>query len=259
MKLINIKCLIKKRGMEIIVPQPLFIIIDDVNGLSESSEFATWYKSFSDTLDTSFQGNCPISIMLIGYPNKLQTLFNHNPSFNRIFRSYELEPLKKLEVSSFFEDTFNKINVQIDNNALDSMITFSAGIPTMMQEIGDGVFWKDRDGYIDNNNAAQGIFEAGNQICKKFLQVEIDSSIYSEKYRSILLKMGEKNTISFKKSEFEEFLTEEEKKVFPDFLRRAKDLKILESDGPSGSGKYKFLNMLYPIYLAILSFKNEKL
>jgi len=30
----------------------LFIVIDDINGLSETPEFANWYKSFADTLAT---------------------------------------------------------------------------------------------------------------------------------------------------------------------------------------------------------------
>jgi hypothetical protein len=196
--------------------------------------------------------------MLTGFPEKLQRLYNHNPSFNRIFRSYDLGPLTKSEVSSFFEDTFKKVNVKIDNDALNDMIDFSAGIPTMMQEIGDGVFWEDTDPFIDKKDARHGIFEAGIQIGKKFVKPEIDSSIYSIKYRSILLKMGEHTIISFKKSDFEKYLNEEEKRVFPDFLLRAKKLKILEQDIPR-SGIYKFPNMLYPVYLAILSIRNEKL
>jgi hypothetical protein len=236
----------------------IFVIIDDINGLTKDPEFATWYKSFSDTLDTDFRGESPIAIMLAGYPDKLQTLYNHNPSFNRIFRSYEIGPLTRSEVSSFFEDTFKKANIGIENEALNEMIDFSAGIPTMMQEIGDGVFWEDTDSIIDKKDALHGIFEAGIQIGKKFVKPEIDSSIYSVKYRSILLKMGEHTIVSFKKSDFEKHLNEEEKRVFPDFLQKAKKLKILEQDIPR-SGIYKFPNMLYPVYLAILSIRNEKL
>ncbi|MDR0910990.1 MAG: KAP family NTPase [Methanobrevibacter sp.] len=236
----------------------IFIIIDDINGLTKSPDFATWYKSFSDTLDVNFGGESPVAIMLSGYPDKLQALYNHNPSFNRIFRSYNLGPLTRAEVSSFFEDTFEKVSIKTEKEALDKMINFSTGIPTMMQEIGEGVFWEDSDNIIDENDALKGIFEAGMQIGKKFIRPEIDSSIYSPKYRSILLKMGEHAIISFKKSNFEKYLNDEEKKVFPDFLKKAKQLKILEQER-ARSGEYKFPNMLYPVYLAILSIKNDKL
>jgi len=160
----------------------IFLIIDDINGLTETPEFANWYKSFADTMATTYLRKCNIAIMLAGYPDKLQTLYNHNPSFNRIFKHYELGPLSDEEVSSFFKDTFRKVNTEIDNKALESMVVFSAGIPTMMQEIGDAVFWEDNDNFIDENDATNGIIEAGIQIGKKFVKPEVDASIYSERY-----------------------------------------------------------------------------
>ena len=237
----------------------IFLIIDDINGLTETPEFANWYKSFADTMATTFFGKCNIAIMLTGYPDKLQTLFNHNPSFNRIFKHYDLDPLKDNEVSSFFVDTFKKVRTRIDDDALEKMIYFSAGMPTMMQEIGDAVFWEDDDYFINDTDANKGIIEAGSQIGKKFVRPEIEASMYSEKYRSILLKMGKHRIIAFKKGDFEKNLTENEKKVFTDFLRKATELKILEHIGPPRSGKYKFPNLLFPLYLATLSIREEKL
>ena len=70
----------------------LFIVIDDINGLSDTPEFANWYKSFTDTLAISVE-NAPICIMLTGYPEKFMKLYNHNPSFNRIFHVLELNQL----------------------------------------------------------------------------------------------------------------------------------------------------------------------
>ena len=62
----------------------LFIIIDYINGLSETPDFTNWYKSFTDTLATSVE-DASICIMLAGYPEKFIRLYNHNSSFNRIF------------------------------------------------------------------------------------------------------------------------------------------------------------------------------
>lgn len=96
------------------------------------------------------------------------------------------------------------------------------------------------------------------QVCKLVKNLlEIDSSMFSEKYISMLLKMEKHGIILFKKSEFEKNLNDK-KKVFSDFLRKAKKLKILEQDIPR-NGEYKFPNMMYPMYHAILSIKNEKL
>ena len=73
----------------------LFIVIDDINGLSKTPEFANWYKSFADTMATTYDGKCNIGIMLTGYPEKYELLFNHNPSFTRIFHPYVLDTLKE--------------------------------------------------------------------------------------------------------------------------------------------------------------------
>ncbi len=68
----------------------LFIVIDDINDLSDTPEFANWYKSFADTLATSI-GNIPIGIMLTGYSEKFNKLYEQNQSFTRIFHIHELK------------------------------------------------------------------------------------------------------------------------------------------------------------------------
>lgn len=110
----------------------LLIVIDDINGLSETSEFANWYKSFTDTLATSVK-NPKLCFMLTGYPEKFNKLHQQNPSFNRIFQVHELKPLSTSEIKTFYKDTFNLYNISINNDALNTMITYSSGMPTMMQ------------------------------------------------------------------------------------------------------------------------------
>ncbi|MCL2157319.1 MAG: ATP-binding protein [Methanobrevibacter sp.] len=233
----------------------IFIIIDDINGLTETPEFANWYKSFTDTMATEFRGKSNVGMMLVGYPEKLNSLFEHNPSFNRIFNHYEVEPLHKNEVSDFFTDTFKRAKIKVNSNVLETMVVFSSGQPTLMQEIGDSVFWEDKDNFISDDDVNKGIIEAGLRIGKKFFEPIIDKSIISPRYKSILEKMGKNAEVHFKKKEFEDsLLDEEETRAFPDFLKKARDLNILETDG---IGNYKFLNVMYPLYLLSLSLKNN--
>ena len=86
----------------------IFIVIDDINGLSETPDFVNWYKRFAETLSSDFRGNAPITIMLTSYPEKIVELYNHNPSFNRIFRHREITPLKRNEVENFFTKMFSE-------------------------------------------------------------------------------------------------------------------------------------------------------
>ena len=56
----------------------IFIVIDDINGLSETPDFVNWYKRFAETLSSDFRGNAPITIMLTSYPEKIVELYNQS-------------------------------------------------------------------------------------------------------------------------------------------------------------------------------------
>jgi len=242
----------------------ILIILDDINGLTESPEFANWYKSFADTMATTYRGESPVTMILASYPEKLEALYNHNPSFNRIFKHSTVEELSDEEVKDFFTKTFDKVNISIEEEALDFMVHFSSGLPNMMQEIGDGVFWNNYDEMIDKNDAYQGIIRAGNEIGEKYLKPILDSSIRSDEYLTIFKKLGAdfgKSVIGkeyiFKKRDFVEKLTQHEAKVFQDFLRRARALKIIEFSGAKKSGYYKFTSNLYPVFFMIEAMKEK--
>lgn len=137
------------------------------------------------------------------------------------------------------------------------MVTFSEGIPLMMQEIGDSVFWEVEENIVNKEYAIKGIVEAGRLIGKRQIKPVMDKSIRSKNYESILMKLGDKGFDSFKKSDFEKFLSASEKKVFSKFLQRATELHILESIGKEKSGEYKFSNRLYLVYFMILNLEKE--
>ena len=239
----------------------LFIVIDDINGLSETPEFANWYKSFADTLATSVE-NAKICIMLTGYPEKFKRLYDHNPSVNRIFHTHELKELSDEDIKNFYTNIFSSYDMDVSSEALASMTEYSSGMPTMMQEIGDATFWKDTDEYIDNNDALSGIIEAGNRIGLKYLQPLLDNKIRSENYLSLFKKIGKKLAISpnstFTNKEFEDVLNESESKVFKDFISRSKKLGIIELASSKKQGEYQFTNQLYPIYFLIQAVLEEQ-
>ena len=238
----------------------LFIIIDDINGLSETPDFANWYKSFTDTLATSV-GNASIGIMLTGYPEKFIRLYNHNPSFNRIFHVHELTRLSDDEIKEFYTDIFSIYKMNVDPLALEMMTKYSSGMPTMMQEIGDAVFWQDNDGEIDKNDAVLGVIEAGNRIGLIYLQPVLDQNIRSENYLSLFKKIGKElaamPNATFTKKTFSDVLNESESKVFKDFISRAKKLGIIELASSKKQGEYQFTNQLYPMYFMIQTVKDE--
>ncbi len=248
---------LNKTYEELETKEGIFLIIDDINGLSESNEFVNWYKRFADSIEMR-DYHIPLYVLLAGYPEKFNILVNQDESFARIFHYDNIDYLNSNEINEFFQDTFNSVGITCDEESLKYMVSFSEGIPLMMQEIGDSVYWEVEGNIVNKEYAIKGIIEAGRLIGKRQIKPVMDKSIRSENYESILMKLAENSVDSFKRSDFENFLSTSEKKVFAKVLQRATELNILESVGRDKSGRYKFSNRLYLVYFMILNLeKNE--
>lgn len=68
----------------------VFIVVDDINGLSDNLEFTNWYKGVMETL-VFHEYTVPAVFTLIGCPNEFDTLVNTNESFARIFQPIEID------------------------------------------------------------------------------------------------------------------------------------------------------------------------
>ncbi|MCU0637668.1 MAG: ATP-binding protein [Methanothrix sp.] len=224
----------------------LFIVLDDIDTISKTPEFANWYKSFVDKVATHFD-YFPISIMLIGLPEFRDNLSRNQPSLMRVFRVVEIEKLQENEVKDFFLRAFNKVNITVEESAMEIMVDYSGGLPTIMHEIGDAIFWIDDDGIVKDDDVWKGVISAAESIGKKYLDPLVYRAIRSEKYRSILRKLGV--TTSFKKSEIVAKLTKEEKAVFDNFLRTMRDRGVIMINQEADRGTYKFVNDIYPVYI----------
>lgn len=229
----------------------LVIILDDINGLVERQEFARWYKSVVDTVAIK---KLPILVMLIGTPEKWDQLARMEQSLMRIFRIIKIERLNDEEVKTFFEKSFSSVGIKVNKDALTEMTKFSSGLPILMHEIGDAVFWLDQDDNISLRDAKDGILRAAINIGSKYLDPRVYRAIRSEAYKSILRKLGEElNKIEFSRSQLSDKLNQQEKRVFDNFLRKMKQLGVIESDPDKQRGCYKFTNYIYPVYISLES------
>lgn len=226
----------------------LFIVLDDIDAISKTPEFANWYKSFVDRVATH-SNFFPICIMLIGLPEFRDNLSKNQPSLMRVFRVVEIEKLQDQEVRDFFERAFKKVNILVEEQAMKIMVKYSSGLPTIMHEIGDAIFWVDTDGIVNVDDVGKGVIIAAGNIGKKYLDPLVYRAIRSEKYRSILRKLGESPESRFKKTDIVAKLTPEEKKVFDNFLRKMRELGVIIADQESDRGTYKFINDIYPVYI----------
>lgn len=238
----------------------LFIALDDIDALVENPEFANWYKSFADQIATHYE-NFPVFIMLVGLPEKRDALASAQPSLMRIFRVIEIERLSDEEVGTFMSKAFEKANVKVEPEAMEYMVDDSSGLPIMMHEIGDAVFWADTDRVVDKNDAIRGLLVAADNVGQKYLTPQVYRAIRSERYRAILRKFGKrKRFISryFRKRELETKLNPSEKRVLNNFLRKMRELGVIERDIEGGLGAYKFVNDIYPVYIWLEGTRYEK-
>lgn len=228
----------------------IFLALDDINGLANSSDFANWYKSFVDEVAITYK-EFPVFIMVIGLPDRRDALFKNQESLGRIFNIMEIDNLSDKDVAIFYEKAFHSANIKIDDSAINIMNHFSGGLPVVMHEIGDAVFYVNQDDVIDKDDALNGIFEAANRIGTKYLEPMVYNTISSELYKSILSKIG-KSLLSheFTRQEAVKELNDKEKKVFDNFIKKMKELGVIHTL-PGKKGIYHYVNPIYPIYFRL--------
>ena len=235
----------------------ILIIIDDINGLSKSREFADWYKKLADTLAVSNHYNLPVYFLLAGYPERFNALVVHEESFGSIFHFDFIDCLTDEEVIDFFEDTFSQIDMEISPEALEIMVTFSSGLPLMMQQIGESVFWTSKNNYISKKDATDGVINAAHEIGSKQIKPVLDQ-IKSEKYEFILQFLVKNKMNTFKRSDIKDIMDINDN-VLSNFLSKMVNLGILESTGHKYSRTYEFSNNLYYVYFWIKSFEESQI
>jgi len=231
----------------------VLIVLDDLDTMSSLPEFANWYKSFADEVATHFT-DFPLTLMLVGLPFMMDNLAELQPSLMRIFRVIELENLSNEEVAEFFKKAFQKANIEIDENALKALVVYSSGLPIIMQELGDATFLADEDGKLDRSDALNGVIVAAERIGKKYLDPQVYRALRSDGYRSILRKLGTRESSlerSFSRQDISSHLTDGEKRVLDNFLRRLREIGIIEPDTNKKRGTYRFVNDVYPVYIWI--------
>ena len=232
----------------------VIIVLDDINGLAETSYFARWYKSFVDEIGTHFP-SYPVLVALSGTPERRDQLAQHDLSLPRVFRPVELDRLSDAEVTDFFYRAFDQAELHIDDDAVEVMVHYSSGLPVMMQEIGEAIFWVDEDGEVNRRDAIAGVITAADTVGRKYLEPRVLRALRSSRYQSIVRTMGASIEPTFTRQQIRAKLTIEERNVFDNLRRRLQDLGVIEPDIEQGRGAYRFTNQLYHVYLNMASLR----
>lgn len=229
----------------------LLLILDDINGLTSSEEFAHWLKSLVDEIATAREP-LPLCLILVGLEERRRSLINAQPSLARVFDIIEIQPWSPQETREFFLKAFATVSVSVIEEAADVLVRYSGGLPMLAHEIGDQVFKTDTDGRIDPSDAWRGICAAADIVGRKFLEPQVFQAIRSPRYREILRKIaGGPPGIRFTRAQLRERLSPDERRVLDNFLTRMKTLGVIQTDPAGGPGAYRFSNHLHHLYFAL--------
>ncbi len=125
------------------------------------------------------------------------------------------------ECSKLFKRSFQRINVEVPQGALSSMVKYAGGPPAFAHEIGDAVFQTDDDNKVDEQDAHKGIERAAEIVGHKYLDKQVMRLIRRERYRKILqFLVCNPNNFAFRPSEILRDPNSEERKGFDNFLWR---------------------------------------
>jgi hypothetical protein len=228
--------------------QALLLILDDINGLATSEEFANWLKSIVDEIATSEQG-LALCLLVVGLEERRQELVRLQPSLARVFELIEITPWSDQEVRDFYSHAFETSSATISKQHLDAMVRFTGGLPVLAHEIGDAVWRAAARTTITEEDVSEGIINAAEVVGRKFLEPQVFQALRSDRYRSILWKIADRPAqLQFRRRDLIATLTPDEKRVMDNFLRRMKDLGAIVSDDESGPGSYRFMNQLHALY-----------
>lgn len=229
----------------------LLLILDDINGLAGAPEFANWLKSLVDEVATAGHG-LSACLLVVGLEERRRQLIEMQPSLARVFDLVEIKPWSDAETAQFFRETFQKAKAAADEEALDTMVECSGGLPVLAHEIGDAVWRKAAGLAVKRQEAIGGVLEAAEIIGHKLLEPQILQAIRSQRYRSILRKLAARPPgLAFRRADLLPALSSEEKKVCDNFLNRMRKLGAIVPDPEGGPGAYQFSNQLHALYFYI--------
>jgi hypothetical protein len=239
----------------------LFLVLDEINGITADPQFAHFIKGIVDTNAMSREP-LPLLLTLSGVEERRREMIQNYQPIDRIFDVVEIAPMNDAEMKEFFTRAFDSVQMRVDPPAMEFLVHYSAGFPKIMHLVGDAAYWIDRDGEVDEEDATSAVIAAADEVGKKYVDQQVYKALHSKDYLSILDKLGQLNfdsdSMSFMKADLVAGLTETEKKKVNNFLQKMKALKVLRSGDVAGEYVFNVRMVRLYIWLQGLQRQNHK-
>ncbi|MEW5923087.1 MAG: hypothetical protein AB1746_03785 [Candidatus Zixiibacteriota bacterium] len=227
----------------------IFLILDEINGITSDPLFGNFIKSLVDSNAMS-KKPVPLLLMLCGVEDRRREMIQKHPPVDRIFDVVDISSMSKHEMEEFFTRAFASVQIRVEASALDILTFNAAGFPKIMHLIGDAAYWRDKDQIIDDDDAMNAVLIAAEDVGKKYVDQQVYKALRSEAYRKILKKIARLDispSISFTKEKVVGGLSDSEKRKFNNFLRKMKQLKVLKAG--DARGEYVFTMRMVYLYI----------
>ncbi len=230
----------------------VFLVLDEINGITSNPKFSHMIKSLVD-MNALSREPVPLLLMLCGVEERRREMIRHHQPVDRIFDVIEIEPMGKQEMRDFFVRAYESVGLKVEEEALQHLVHYSAGFPKIMHLVGDNAYWVDRDGIVDKQDALQGVVLSAEEVGRKYVDQQVYRALRSADYHSIFKKIAKlgPDKMSFTKSEVSSGLSETEKRKFNNFLQKMKKLKVLRSGDIQG--EYIFNVRMVRLYIWLQS------
>ena len=224
----------------------LFLILDDINGLAGSAQFANWLKSTVDEIATS-RHQTRLCVLLVGMDERRRQMIDQQPSLARVFELLGIRPWSVEEVAEFYQQSFRSGGAEVSPRDLDLLMDFTGGLPVLAHEIGDAVWRIARTPAITRSDIAQGIAVATATVGSKYLEPQMLAATRSARYRAMLESIAQHLGVRFTRPEIIQRIAHDDRAVLDNFLRRMRQLGVLQAV-PGTRGEYRFPNRLSWLY-----------
>lgn len=228
----------------------IFLVLDEINGISANPDFANFVKGMVDTNALSKEP-LPLLLMLCGVEEKRREMIKKHPPVDRIFDVVEIGALTDKEMADFFERSFNDVNMTVSKDAMVVLTHYSAGFPKIMHIVGDAAYWLAEDAVIGEDDAFKAVLDAADDVGRKYVDQQVFKALHSDSYLAILEQIASTGLadMTFTKQAVTEALSTTDKKRFDNFIQRMKKLKVIKPGDVQG--EYRFISRMVRLYIGL--------
>ena len=230
----------------------LFLILDDIDDLADSSEFFAWLGNTAIKIADDAQP-FPLCIAVAvtedRHADTMRLYFPVDTSYGIV----EMPLWGYEDTMEFYRNMFSRAGVKITKSALDALAASADGVPYIAHELGDAIFRTADSMNITEHDAIGAIAEGITLSGMKTRVSLILSVIENDAYLSILKKIVFADTRKYCRSdiaasEVSGIVSDKERKVLDDFFKKMVNIGLFETD-PMVPGQYYFTNHLYLVCL----------